>query len=93
MTDLEISRALALAIGWKTVTTSDKVVRVGTGSGWRIFDYKFWTIAGPIAEKFDAFPGKSDRGWDAYSPVLGYFVEADTPQKAIALAMIQGVKK
>jgi hypothetical protein len=46
-------------------------------------------VIGPIAERYDAFPYQSVNGnW--VSAALGYH---DTPQKAIALAVIQGAKK
>ena len=80
MNDLEISKALALAIGW-------------TGGAWKMFDYRDWNVIGPIAERFDAFPKKlaSMEGW--WADVFGKDARfADTPQKAIALAVI-GAKK
>jgi hypothetical protein len=106
MTDLEISKALALAIGWKTVSqfgnaAGDVATFVGGGisnySGWREFDYRDWKVAGPIAERYDAFPNyyKHLNGWSSGAVVGDIFsrADADTPQKAIALAVIQGAKK
>ena len=94
MNDLEISKALALAIGYKDTNLADNnfVLYVWHGS-WRKFDYRDWNVIGPIAERFDAFPKKlaSMEGW--WADVFGkdaWF--ADTPQKAIALAVI-GAKK
>lgn len=91
MTDLEISKALALAIGWPEAEpySWSVMVRERTGMGWRVFDYLDWNIAGPIAEKFDLFPyrdfhEKWTTDWTDGS--------ADTPQKAIAMAVI-GAKK
>jgi len=98
MTDLEISKALALAIGWKEEQIDagryfslDRVVvclrprmypneYVG-----KYFDYRDWNVIGPIAEKYDCFPYQNYEeqwatGWGA--------AVADTPQKAIALAVI-----
>ena len=100
MTDLEISKALALAIGWKEEQIDagryfglDRVVvclrprmypneYVG-----KYFDYRDWNVIGPIAEKLDMFPKKYavDGKWRV--PFAAY-VGADTPQKAIALAVI-----
>jgi hypothetical protein len=98
MTDLEISKALALAIGW----TKDKMILDGSKLViycvqrnqynqlvwmYEHFDYRDWRVIGPIAEKFDCFPSKIGNHWAAE-----YFAFADTPQKAIALAVI-GAKK
>ena len=100
MTDLEISKALALAIGWKEEQIDagryfglDRVVvclrprmypneYVG-----KYFDYRDWNVIGPIAEKYDHFPRKSEAlgWWLPHSHVGGFH---DTPQKAIALAVI-----
>jgi len=87
MTDLEISKALALAIGWKKddIAMFSNEMEVWSG-GWRTFDYRDWNVIGPIAERYDCFPTKMNGGWyclDEY---------ADTPQKAIALYVI-GAKK
>lgn len=103
MTDLEINRALALAIGWshKDITHHHFPDRLevwwveGWESDWRVFDYKDWTVIGPIAERFDCFPLLIQKGkWEAPSRTKNCtsFTEADTPQKAIALAVI-GSKK
>jgi hypothetical protein len=64
MTDLEISKALALAIGHSkahvSVLGETPAVWVQTipRMAWsiRVFDYRDWDIIGPIAEKFDCFP-------------------------------------
>ena len=99
MTDLEISKALALAIGWKEeqIDTGryfglDRVVvclrpsRYPNEYEGKYFDYRDWNVIGPIAEKFDCFPKKyADGKWRVpFTP----YVYADTPQKAIALAVI-----
>lgn len=97
MTDLEISKALALAIGWP----APKIHTHLYGTGYavsiiqpdmeavlRIFDYRDWNVIGPIAEKYNCFPTKMGYGlWDA-SIAFGTIYGADTPQKAIALAVI-----
>lgn len=102
MTDLEISKALALAIGWKPnqVGVLKGVVRVWVANGTKNsmpvvlpFDYRDWAVIGPIAEKFDAFPKLH---WQA-APYDGWTTRfsgrpEDTPQKAIAMAVI-GAKK
>lgn len=96
MTDLEISKALALAIGWTEdlVSTSfyGDAVMVDKGLNWRKFDYRDWNVIAPIAAKYDCFPHKiasqlGDDFWWAWTDdrIEGY---GDTPQKAIALAVI-----
>ena len=97
MTDLEISKALALAIGYEPhqvsclpsdpprITVMRKEGRYWTG---RTFDYRDWNVIGPIAEKFDCFPYLWQGTWTTQSA----WAYHDTPQKAIALAVI-GSKK
>ena len=103
MNDLEISKALALAIGWAPeqvffypatgqvdIVVEDEAENIEWA---QIFDYRDWAVIGPIAERFDAFPKKlaSMEGW--WADVFGKDARfADTPQKAIALAVI-GAKK
>jgi hypothetical protein len=107
MTDLGISRTLALAVGWGRVQIIGDNVLVYTGNpydkvwyshshSWvynnRVFDYRDWNVIGPIAEEFDCFPSRSTTlGW--YANVRCYKgVYAETPQKASALAVIQTTK-
>ena len=101
MTDLEISKALALAIGWKEEQIDagryfslDRVVvclrprMYPNEYEGKYFDYRDWNVIGPIAEKYNCFPTKMGYGlWDA-SIAFGTIYGADTPQKAIALAVI-----
>jgi hypothetical protein len=107
MTDLEISKALALAIGWKPeqmrlpLAWRDGVrmeVAADWGDYWRPFDYRDWNVIGPIAEKYDCFPalsGQRSKKGQWFSPVGEVYngAYADTPQTAIALAVIQGANK
>ena len=85
MTDLEIDRALALAIGWRKTCESTKTFWVVEDSGnRRVFSHSDWNVIGPIAEKYDCFPWKDCRGdW-----VNKHYQHTTTPQKAIALAVI-----
>ena len=85
MTDLEIDRALALAIGWRKTCESTKIFWVVEDSGnRRVFSHSDWNVIGPIAEKYDCFPWKDCRGnW-----VNKHYQHTTTPQKAIALAVI-----
>ena len=98
MTDLEIDKALALAIGYKLfdVKFHDDMWAVVVFRGsWRVFDHRDWNVIGPVAEKYNCFPLRLRGGaWEAISRgkyKLG-FVKADTPQKAIALAVIGALK-
>lgn len=99
MTDSEISKALALAIGWRddNVHVIRGAVFVDVWSGpvvhnYRKLDYRDWNVIGPIAEKYNAFPkyGGPLMGWECW--IEDGYAHADTPQKAIALAVI-GAKK
>ena len=92
MTDLEINKALALAIGWKDEPNK---MRVSELSGlqvwigyWANFGYRDWNVIGPIAERYDCFPKKASYGgW-----VNNLYVHTTTPQRAIALAVIGAEK-
>ena len=95
MTDLEINMALAMAIGWKFLDVipanpaypSCKQCWVWTGAKWKLFDYRHWDVIGPIAERYHCFPNMRSGMW-IVCVRLGLTVEAYTPQKAIALAVI-----
>lgn len=99
MTDLEINKHLALAIGWKPeqITEYEGQDYIGLPvvilrPAIKLFSYKFWNVIGPIAERYDYFPYKDWSGkWDVID--TPEYLYADTPQKAIALAVIEGVKK
>ena len=97
MTDLEISKALALAIGWD----EDKmrvngyleinVSLVPVVPYWRVFDYRDWNVVGPISERYNTFTRQWNGEW--HSTIYGRKpVSADTTQKAIALAVIEASK-
>ena len=103
MTDIEISKALALAIGWKPEQLQDRKKymlaprSIDAMDFWHRFDYRDWSVIGPIAERYNCFPSSvypqrwRSKRWR--SIVQGRScVYADTPQKAIALAVI-GAKK
>jgi len=98
MTDLEISKALALAIGWKRVLPNEEtaalkqcwVLQNGT---WRMFDYRDEVVAFRIAQRYDCFPIKATNPKKGeWLTEIGEFIYTDTPQKAIALAVIEGAK-
>lgn len=91
--DLEISKALALAIGWKYVFCGMSQCSVCDGHGWQVFDYRNEVISFRVAKKFDCFPE-----WEGHTKQWFAFIDmeplqfAETPQKAIAMAVINGVK-
>ena len=113
MTDLEISKALALAIGWtEDRTGKDKmpdpdIIHVGPFGNelehiecwdkpshtWRVFDYRDEVIAFRVAQRYDCFPINRGSVWNSRFMWRGCGVCADTPQKSIALAVINGSKK
>lgn len=107
MTDFEhaeISRRLALAIGWP----ESKLYSEGDGSFvsinisdmppikiWRDFDYRDELIAWRVAERFNCFPyalrendGKLTGRWNAWVS-LGKDIQADTAALAVAMAVIK----
>ena len=94
MNDLELSRKLALAIGYREHHAQDhgtNALWVLRNSNWKMFDYRDWNVIGPIAQRYDCFPYK----WNGFWEPMGTdtYVYADTPQRAIALAVIQGAGK
>ena len=92
MTDLELNKALAIKIGHQErhIIVQERV-SVFHDLEWKTFDYRDWRVIGPIAEKYLAWPG-NERTTDGMYSADGWETEADTPQKAIALAVIGGVK-
>ncbi len=99
MTDIEIDRALALAIGYKLfdVKFHDDMWAVVVFRGsWRVFSHKDWNAIGPIAARYNAFPVLFDGNPKWYSNTwTGTRLHeefADTPQRAIALAVIGALK-
>jgi len=102
MTDAEISRRLALAIGWPndsvyTYTSPESGCQVWRMDGvWCRFDYRDPAVIWPIAEHFGAFPMKNAKGngWVAITEEAWLsgkefaFEKADTTAKAVALAVI-----
>ena len=107
MTDAEISRKLALAIGWSDADHEDPdvVIFCAPLSGqyledhcavwfeqdWRTFDYRDPSVIWPIAERFNCFPMRIEDGWGAWAGVC--FSTADTAAKAVALAVIKAHKE
>jgi hypothetical protein len=103
MTDIEIDKALALAIGYKVayvIVLGEGIpqvwVQVDPRFEWaiRVFDHRDWNVIGPIAERYNAFPHQSSVGtWSACIGGADAWVDhIHTPQKAIALAVIGATK-
>jgi hypothetical protein len=95
LSDPEISRQLALAIGWSQAEVFSMLgclVRFEEkdAQGWISFDYRYWSVIGPIAEAFDLFPYRThELEWTTH---VEDYETYSTPQKAIAMAVI-GAKK
>jgi hypothetical protein len=98
MKDIAISKSLAIAIGW-TMNQIDidggRVVVAfphpvtGTEFPWfRRFDYRDPDVIWPIAAKFNCFPCRfAGARWGAWVGEYGQEFFADTPEKAVALAV------
>ena len=92
MTDAEISRALAVAIGWPDwaiATGQTGRVYVWTQDCGREFDYRDPLVIWPIAERYNAFPAHLTDGKWCATTNLKLFL-GDTAAKAVALAVIGG---
>ena len=96
MKDKELSRQLALAIGWdaRDILVYHSIDRVSVRvrqHTWRVFDYKDWGVVGPLVKHYDIMiyiilsPSKHAGKWNALT-VRDHI--ADSPQQAIALAVI-----
>ena len=94
MTNLEIDKALALAIGWKP----ERVVEVHSQGmkfievNRRLFSHLDCRVIWPIAEKFDLFPRRYKKLW-----LAGRFMERTLAvhpcaATAVALAVIEANK-
>ena len=99
----EISRRLALAIGWP----ESKLYSEGDGSFvsinisdmppirlWWDFDYRAFDVIWPIAERFNCFPSQASYGteWVAYT-AGAKTTWADTAALAVAMAVIKAKEK
>ena len=107
MTDTEIDRRLALAIGYRP---EDVMVVRATGQIvvdyygiWSLFSHLRWDVVGPIAERYNCFAYKFPNAaaslkwmWAAHTfnergNIRRFF--APTPQRAIALAAIAKLER
>lgn len=104
MTDIEINKALALAIGWKDhqidtdrseIFLCTSVATLYSFSSFQRFSHKDPAVIWSIAEKYNCFPERRSEmipTWLAWVEGRGLPTEADTAAKAVALAVI-GVNK
>lgn len=99
MTDAEISRKLALAIGYKrkhmmkNLEGGISVCRRGSPQGfplpgWYRFDYRDPAVIWPIAERYNRWPRKEGDVWTC-DPSFTASITANTAAKAAALAVIK----
>ena len=89
MTDAEISRALALAIGWPESATIVTHGQCFIWYGSRRFDYRDPAVIWPIAERYNCFPRLlTDGTWCATTNVKLFL--SDTAAEAVARAVIGG---
>lgn len=86
MTDIEIDKALALAIGWKESVHSAGRVFVWKAGHLALFSYKDPAVIWPIAEKYECFPYRRENEWEVGRHP--HFLHASTAAKAVALAVI-----
>ena len=97
MNDQTINRKLARAIQYahqqmKFMSDGSMIV-MHTPGMWHKFSYMDWRVIGPIAQRYDCFPRRihpADQPLYKWSCAVpgAIFAHADTPQKAIALAVI-----
>ena len=92
MNDQTINRKLARAIQYahqqmKFMSDGSMIV-MHTPGMWHKFSYMDWRVIGPLAQRYDCFPFNSGGEWLTYASSIDLTVQADTPQKAIALAVI-----
>ena len=97
MKDAEISKALAMAIGWPEsdidasgywVFVCYEVATLAQPATWRIFDYRNPTVIWPIAERYDCFPMKVYSKIPKWQAITNEVYESDTAAKAVAIAVI-----
>lgn len=111
MTDLELDRALAVAIGYGDDAVDPDVQEIFGGYGrtnwvevwhagmWLRFSHSDWRVIGPVAERYRMFPSWNVLygQWTACKAVprgqLTTVAFADTPQRAIALAVVEAHRR
>lgn len=93
MTDTEISRRLALAIGYGPVQVKviDGLVHVDRFGFWEHFDHRDERTIFRIAARYNMFPCCANDGkWTAFH---GTYVYNDCPATCIALAVIEASER
>ena len=104
MNNTEISRRLALAIGYRPqdVIVSGEVVLVRRDFdfegervtyGWRLFDHTDRAVIYPIAERYKIFPRWSSALEQWIIPRAQFFVQRDCPATCIAIAIIEASER
>ncbi len=100
MTNLDIDRRLALAIGYAPedvqVSPGGTRVFVRRGVHWSIFGHQYEHTIYPIAEKFKMMPCHTGNSWRVflYLKKQGVsFVEHTDPRTCIALAVIEAADR
>lgn len=101
MTNQEINKALALAIGYtpERVRNIHGWVEVRNDysrmdgprpySGWQRFDHTDPAVIWPIAKKFDCFPARFFDGWYSF----GHRHDCPETATALALTYVKGAKQ
>jgi hypothetical protein len=93
MTNLDIDRRLALAIGYRPehVSTIFDCIKVWHGGEWITFNHQHAHTIYPIAEHFKMMPRWAASGWLAGQ---GYATVRHTdPRTCIALAVIEAAER
>lgn len=102
----EVSRSLALAIGWKHDDVQMVMAMHGMpaycevwpwgkacGGNWKPFDYRDIDVIWPIAERFNCFPSICSLGWISYFDCTSKSSIGDTAALAVARAVIAAKEK
>jgi hypothetical protein len=61
-----------------------------TVTGMRVFDYRDWSVIGPIAERYNTFPNQTTDG--RWTTLGGRGYPTYNPQKSIALSTLHILK-
>ena len=98
MTNLDIDRRLALAIGYRPedVRVIDGVhVQVNRHGYWNDFHYQAAGVIYPIAEKFKMMPrwSKAPGCWETYNEHGAPEIVHTDPRTCIALAVIEAAER
>ena len=91
---IDVDLKLALAIGWprRKVRLTLGRVEVQTDYGWSVFSCVDWNVIGPIATRYTCFPNWFGT-WYVSEPLMRVPVYGNTPQMAMAKAVIEIVRR